>query len=89
MPDHDQKTNLSDFDRIPDSAFIRQQQLVGTVIPFSASTLWRKVRQGEFPAPVRISAGVTAFRAGDVRQWLRDPVRFRADGLGGHTGTEP
>lgn len=66
------------FDALPDSALLREAQLVpspkrphGTpVLPFSAATLWRKVRDGEFPAPLKLSAGVTAWRVGDVRSWL-------------------
>lgn len=70
--------NPSVFDALPDSALLREAQLVPSpkrpnatpVLPFSASTLWRKVRDGSFPAPLKLSAGVTAFRVGDVRQWL-------------------
>ena len=30
----------------------------------------RKVHEGEFPAPLKLSAGVNAWRVGDVRAWL-------------------
>ena len=70
--------NPSVFDALPDSALLREAQLVPSpkrpnatpILPFSASTLWRKVRDGSYPAPLKLSAGVTAFRVGDVRQWL-------------------
>jgi prophage regulatory protein len=39
-------------------------------VPFSPATLWRKVRAGEFPAPVKLSERVTAWNVGDVRRWL-------------------
>jgi len=62
---------------LPDAGFIRQTQLVGNkkkgmagLIPFSPATLWRKVNSGEFPAPVKLSAGVTAWRVEDVRAWI-------------------
>lgn len=57
--------------------YVRQSLLVGDaksgktgILPFSASTLWRRVRAGTFPAPVKLSERVTAWRAEDIRQWL-------------------
>ena len=37
---------------------------------FSASTIWRKVRDGSFPKPVKLSAAVTAWKAADIRAWM-------------------
>jgi prophage regulatory protein len=71
------KGYLANFDVLPDSAFIRESQLVQSRIkftlaplPFSAPTLWRKVKAGTFPKPVKLSERVTAWRVGDVREWL-------------------
>lgn len=66
------------FDALPDSAFIRESQLVQSPkrpetpapLPFSAPTLWRKVKAGTFPAPVKLSERVTAWNVGDVRAWI-------------------
>jgi len=67
-----------EFDRLPDSALIRLRQLLaGGLLPFSMSTAWRKVREGRFPRPLRISTQVTAWRVGDVRKWLEDPASYR------------
>ena len=41
------------------------------VVPFSDTTLWRQVRAGNFPAPVKISPGRVAWRVRDVQQWIR------------------
>jgi prophage regulatory protein len=69
--------NTPAFDQLPDSAFIRQSHLVSnpkrpslTLLPFSANTLWRMVKSNSFPAPVRLSDNVVAWRVGDVRRWL-------------------
>ncbi|MGX1322108.1 prophage regulatory protein [Bradyrhizobium sp. USDA 377] len=52
--------------------FIRQRQLLeGGYVPFSHATLWRKVADKTFPAPVKLSAGVTAWREKDVLEWQR------------------
>lgn len=70
---------LINFDELPDSSFVRLNQLLVTaVIPFSAATAWRRVRQGTFPKPVRVSPQVTAWRVGDIRQWLKNPGAFVA-----------
>ena len=70
---------IPSFDELPDSALVRQSQLVRdpkrpslpTPLPFSAATLWRKVREGTFPAPTKLSDAITAWRVGDVRAWIR------------------
>lgn len=70
--------NQSVFDALPDSAFIRESQLVQSPkrpestapLPFSAPTLWRKVKAGTFPKPHRLSERVTAWKVGDVREWI-------------------
>lgn len=62
---------------LPATGYVRKTDLVGRpskgirgLIPFSPTTLWRKVRAGEFPAPVKLSAGVTAWRVEDIREWM-------------------
>ena len=66
------------FDAMPDGAYIREAGLVPSPkrpgipvpLPFSAPTLWRKVREGTFPKPVKLSDRVTAWNVGTVRAWL-------------------
>lgn len=68
------------FDDLPDSAFVRLHQLLAaSIIPFSAATAWRRVREGTFPQPVRISPQVTAWRVSQIRQWLQSPASFIAE----------
>jgi len=57
---------------LPTTGYVRQAQLLAGVVPFSASTLWRRVRDHSFPAPVKLSAGVTAWRAEEVRAWMEN-----------------
>lgn len=69
---------IPSFDALPDSAFIREAQLVQSPkrpdtpapLPFSAPTLWRKVKAGTFPTPVKLSERVTAWNVGAVRAWM-------------------
>lgn len=62
---------IPDFDSLPDSALIRQSALIPFVIPWSGPTLWRRCKSGDFPKPVKLSAGITAWRVGEVRAWLK------------------
>ena len=70
--------NHSVFDALPDSAYIRESQLVQSPkrpetpapLPFSAPTLWRKVKAGTFPKPIKLSERVTAWNVGTVRAWM-------------------
>ena len=55
---------------LPETGFIRQKNLIPNVIPFSHATLWRKVKSGEFPSPVKLSQRITAWKVEDVRKWL-------------------
>jgi len=75
------KVEHQEFKRLPDDALVRLIFLMSWgLVPFSASTLWRKVRNGEFPAPIKVSSQVTAWRVGDVRHWLTNPTAFRVSG---------
>ncbi|MCB9973560.1 MAG: AlpA family phage regulatory protein [Rhodospirillales bacterium] len=68
-------TNPSNYG-LPETGYIRQSQLIGSenqpaILPFSSATLWRKVKDGSFPAPVKLSERVTAWRAEDIRAWMK------------------
>ncbi len=65
---HTPKTRFQD---LPDEAFIRLRQLLALhVVPYSASTLWRRCRNNDFPRPIKLSTGITAWRVGDIRAHL-------------------
>ena len=55
---------------LPGDGFVRQAQLIPSILPFSPATLWRKVKNGSFPKPVKLSDRVTAWRVSDVRDWI-------------------
>ena len=55
---------------LPEVGFIRQAQLIPSIVPFSNATLWRKVKDGTFPAPVKLSPRVTAWDVQKIREWI-------------------
>ena len=59
------------------SAFVRESALIGSrragtkgILPFSSPTLWRMVKDGRFPKPVKLGERITAWRVEDVRAWM-------------------
>ena len=64
---------------LPQTGFVREARLL-LFIPFSHSTLWRRVRAGTFPVPVKLSEGVTAWRAEEILSWIRS----QGAAAGGH-----
>lgn len=62
---------------LPETGFLRQTQVL-SFVPISKSTLWRRVVAGTFPAPVKLSVNVTAWRAEDLRRWIAEQGGARA-----------
>ena len=65
------KNQTSYSDGLPETGFLRQSQLIPDIVPISSATLWRYVKAGSFPAPVKLFPRVTAWRVEDVREWMR------------------
>src|SRR3979490_116655 len=47
---------------LPVTGYTRQSQLIPAIFPFSPATLWRKVKAGSFPKPVKLGPRITAWR---------------------------
>jgi prophage regulatory protein len=39
-------------------------------LPLSPATIWRKVKAGTFPKPVKLGERITAWRMDDIESWL-------------------
>ena len=67
------------YDTLPDEVLIRPKQLVASgLVPFSIVSVWRKSKAGTFPAPIKVAHAITAWRLGDIREWLKDPASYKA-----------
>jgi|APCry1669189070_1035195.scaffolds.fasta_scaffold03087_5 predicted DNA-binding transcriptional regulator AlpA len=42
----------------------------------SPATVWRKAKDGTFPKPRKLSAGITAWKNSDLIQWEQDPLNY-------------
>lgn len=77
---------IPSFDELADTAYARLSQLVRdpkrpnlpTPLPFSAATLWRKVRAQSFPAPTKLGDAITAWKVSDVRAWMQAQAQAQA-----------
>lgn len=59
-------------------AIIRLAELQRRFVPMSRVSIWRKVRNKEFPAPIRLGDRAIGWRVADVEAWLA----ARGDTLG-------
>ena len=80
--------DLSFFETLPDSALVREKLIIGAVhkshdnmlvapprlVPVSRSTWRRMVKAGQAPAPIKLHTGISAWRVGDLREWLAAQV---------------
>lgn len=51
------------------SGYMRPKEVL-RLLPFSAATLWRKVKDRSFIQPVKLSPRITAFSRSEVYAWL-------------------
>ena len=70
------------------AAFLREKHLVGNsrrgisgILPISRATLWRKVKDGTFPQPVKLSEHTTAWPTKEVCKWIADPMGYRSENI--------
>lgn len=60
------------FDDLPNEALIQIRSLINyKVVPFSATTIWRLCRAKKFPRPTKVTPGITAWKVGDIREYLK------------------
>jgi len=59
------------FDQLPDDALVKLP-VVLAVIPRSEASIYRDVRRGAFPKPVKLSVRSVAWRVGDLRKKLAE-----------------
>lgn len=60
---------LANFDKLPDSAYIRLPVMKG-LYGVSAASIWRGVKNLTIPSPVKLTERTTAWNVGQVRASL-------------------
>jgi prophage regulatory protein len=64
------------FPEMTDEAFIRLPQ-VKAIVGLSRSTIYDNVAAGRFPKQHKLTQHAAGWRLGDIRAWLRDPLRWK------------
>lgn len=65
---------------LPETGYLRLSQIIGSkktnpptpaLIPISASSWWKGVKEKRYPAGVKLSPNVTAWRVEDIRELIQ------------------
>ncbi|MHC5193231.1 helix-turn-helix transcriptional regulator [Pseudomonas frederiksbergensis] len=56
--------------------FLKEREVI-EVTTLSHATLWREVKKGAFPKPVRISPGRVGWRESAIANWQQDPEKWK------------
>ncbi len=63
--------------KLPAQGLLRLSQIIGNsrngspaLIPISKSSWWAGVKQGKYPAPVKLGPRTTAWRIADIQQLI-------------------
>lgn len=65
--------SLANFDELPDAAMV-DIRTVSALMGRGRSTIWRDVKLGRFPAPVKMGPGCTRWNVGVIRRTLEATV---------------
>lgn len=64
---------------IPEIGFLRLQQIIGDakavppippIIPIGRTAWWTGIREGRYPAGIKLSPGVTVWKVEDIRKLI-------------------
>ena len=65
---------LANFDRLPDSAYIRLPVMIG-LFGISSASIWRGVKNQSIPTPVKLTERTTAWNVRLVREALASKAK--------------
>lgn len=51
----------------------------------SRSTCWRRINEGKFPKPIKLSEKLTVIRNSDFLDWLADPIGWKPNDAKGNS----
>lgn len=63
-------------DRRLETGFLREKHLL-EIVPISHATLWRRVKEKTFPAPIKLSERVTVWRVEEILAWMNEMAARR------------
>jgi predicted DNA-binding transcriptional regulator AlpA len=74
------KQLILSFDDISNDTFLRRKDFeMLKITPFSNATLYRKIKLGDFPRPIKIGS-ISVWRVSSLREWLKNPSEYKTIG---------
>lgn len=64
-----------DFSTLPAEAVLRLPEVIA-LVGLSRASVYAKVAQRRFPAPIKLTRHASGWRVGDIRAWLADPTSW-------------
>lgn len=64
----------------PAPAFYRLRDVMH-ITALSRSTIYRRIAEGRFPAPVHLGGRASAWQCASLQQWIDSPDEYRAPAL--------
>jgi predicted DNA-binding transcriptional regulator AlpA len=61
---------LRNFDYLPEESFVRLPILMA-LYGISKPTIYRQIKQGNIPAPIKLTSRTSVWKVGDIRNNLR------------------
>lgn len=62
-----------DYSSLPADAVLRLPDVL-TLVGLRRASVYAKVAEHRFPAPIKLTAHASGWRMGDIRAWLADPT---------------
>lgn len=62
-----------DYSRLPAEAVLRLPDVLA-LIGLSRASVYAKVAEHRFPAPIKLTQHASGWRMGDIRAWLSNPT---------------
>ena len=65
-----------DYSKLPAEAVLRLPDVLA-LVGLSRASVYAKVAEHRFPAPIKLTQHASGWRMGDIRAWLADPTGWR------------
>lgn len=76
-----------DYSSLPPEAVLRLPDVLA-LVGLGRASVYAKVAEDRFPAPIKLTRHASGWRMGDIRAWLADPTGWPMSANFGEGGSE-
>ena len=80
-------TPSRDISKLPAEAVLRLPDVLA-LVGLSRASVYAKVAEHRFPAPIKLTQHASGWRMGDIRTWLADPTGWQMGASGREGGSK-